>query len=81
MTKEEKANPELLEKQTSRITRIAQGAGVHGSDVRALLKQYKMLNEMLKSGASGLGDMSQGFSQKQLQKLAKKFGKMKKMRF
>ncbi|HKZ33684.1 MAG TPA: signal recognition particle receptor subunit alpha, partial [Candidatus Nanoarchaeia archaeon] len=74
MTKEEKANPELLEKQTSRITRIAQGAGVHGSDVRALLKQYKMLNEMLKSGASGLGDMSQGFSQKQLQKLAKKFG-------
>jgi len=81
MTKEEKANPELLEKQTSRITRIAQGAGVHGSDVRALLKQYKMLNEMLKSGASGLGDMSQGFSQKQLQKLAKKFGKVKRVRF
>ena len=79
MTREERENPELLEKQTSRIARIAQGAGVHGSDVRALLKQYKMLNEMLKSG-KGM-DMSQGMSQKQIQKLAKKFGKMKKMRF
>jgi len=79
MTKEEKENPELLEKQTSRIARIAQGAGVHGSDIRALLKQYKLLNEMLKSG-KGM-NMSQGFNQKQLQKLAKKFGKVKKMRF
>jgi len=79
MTKEERENPELLEKQTSRIARIAQGAGVHGSDVRALLKQYKMLNEMLKSG-KGM-DMSGGFNQKQIQKLAKKFGKVKKMRF
>jgi signal recognition particle subunit SRP54 len=77
MTKEEKSNPEILEKQTSRISRIAKGAGVHGSDVRALLKQYKMLNEMLNSG-KGM-DMSQGMSQKQMQKLAKKFGK--KMRF
>lgn len=79
MTKEERENPELLEKQTSRIARIAQGAGVHGSDIRALLKQYKLLNEMLKSG-KGM-DMSHGFDQKQLQKLAKKFGKVKKMRF
>ncbi|MEK6847995.1 MAG: signal recognition particle receptor subunit alpha [Nanoarchaeota archaeon] len=79
MTKEERENPELLEKQTSRISRIAQGAGVHGSDIRALLKQYKLLNEMLKSG-KGI-DMSQGISQKQMQKLAKKFGKVKKMRF
>ncbi|MDP3992176.1 MAG: signal recognition particle receptor subunit alpha [Candidatus Pacearchaeota archaeon] len=79
MTLEEQENPELLEKQTSRIARIAQGAGVHGSNVRALLKQYKMLNEMLKSG-KGM-DMSQGMNPKQLQKLAKKFGKMKKMRF
>lgn len=79
MTKEERENPELLEKQTSRISRIAQGAGVHGSDIRALLKQYKLLNEMLKSG-KGM-DMSQGISQKQMQKLAKKFGKVKKMRF
>ena len=79
MTPEEKSNPEILEKQTSRIARIAKGAGVHGSDIRSLLKQYKMLNEMINSG-KGM-DMSQGISQKQLQKLAKKFGKVKKMRF
>ena len=79
MTPEEKENPELLEKQTSRISRIAKGAGVHGSDIRSLLKQYKLLNDMLKSGAGDMGDMSHGLSQKQLQKFAKKFGK--KMRF
>ncbi len=78
MTNEEKENPELLEKQTSRMSRIAKGAGVNTSDVRSLLKQYKMLNEMLKSGV-GNGDMSQGMSQKQMMKFAKKFGK--KMRF
>ena len=77
MTKEEKENPELLEKQTSRISRVAKGAGVHNSDVRSLLKQYKLLSDMMKSG--GDVDMSQGLSQKQLQKLAKKFGK--KLRF
>ena len=84
MTLEERENPELLEKQTSRIARIAQGAGIHGSDVRALLKQYKLLNEMIKSGKGGLGgieNMSHGLDQKQLQKLAKKFGKAKGMRF
>jgi len=80
MTKEEKENPELLEKQTSRIARIAKGAGVHTSDVRSLLKQYKMLNEMIKSGMGEM-DMSQGMSQKQMMKLAKKFGKGKKLRF
>ncbi len=76
MTQEEVSNPEILEKQTSRISRVANGAGVHTSDVRSLLKQYKLLNDMLKSGT---GDLSQGISQKQLQKFAKKFGK--KMRF
>jgi len=82
MTPEEKNNPTLLEKQTSRIARVAQGAGVHTSDVRALLKQYKLLNEMVKSttGKGGL-DMSQGLDQRQMQKLAKKFGKVKKIRF
>jgi signal recognition particle subunit SRP54 len=78
MTQEEKENPEILEKQTSRIARIAKGAGVPTSDVRSLLKQYKILNEMIKAGTSGM-DMSQGMSQKQMMKFAKKFGK--KMRF
>ena len=81
MTPEEKANPEILEKQTSRISRIAKGAGVNNSDIRALLKQYKLLNEMMSSAGKGGMDMSQGLSQKQMQKLARKFGKMKKMRF
>ncbi len=76
MTPEEIDNPEILEKQTSRISRIAKGAGVHGSDIRALLKQYKMLNEMIKTGSSM--DLESGnLSQKQMMKLAKKFGKRK----
>jgi len=76
MTPSEKENPELLEKQTSRIARIAKGAGVHTSDVRSLLKQYDVLSSMIKDG---MGDMSGGLSQKQMQKMMKKFGK--KMRF
>lgn len=80
MTKEEKEAPEIFEKENSRIARIAQGAGVNNSDVRGLLKQYKMLKEMLKGGMENL-DMSKGISQKQLQKLMKKFGKKKMMRF
>lgn len=79
MTKDEKENPELLEKQTTRIRRIADGAGVNKSDVRALLKQYKMLSSFVKDSA-GI-DMESGMSQKQMQKLMKKFGKTKKMRF
>ncbi|MEX0920507.1 MAG: signal recognition particle receptor subunit alpha [Candidatus Pacearchaeota archaeon] len=78
MTPKEKEDPSILEKQTSRIQRIAKGSGAHTSEVRSLLKQYKLLNDMVKSGAGEM-DMSQGLSQKQMQKLAKKFGK--KMRF
>src|SRR3989338_5381827 len=79
MTKNEKENPEILEKQTSRIARIANGAGVNTSEVRSLLKQYKMLNEMIKS-SSGM-EMTEGgmLSQKQMQKLVKKFGKRMKI--
>ena len=76
MTKEERENPELLKKQTSRISRIAKGAGVSSGEIRSLLKQYDMMNEMLKS--RNLIDMEHGFSQKQMMKLAKKFGKFKK---
>ena len=80
MTPEEKENPELFEKQTSRISRVAKGAGVHNSDIRSLLKQYKMLQNMLKGGVEDM-DMSKGFSQKQMQKLIKKFSKKKIRRF
>ena len=80
MTEEEINNPELLEKQTTRLGRIAKGSGTTTTDIRQLLKQYKLLKEM----ATGTGDLqgidpSQGLSQKQMMKLAKKFGK--KMKF
>ena len=82
MTKEEKENPELLEKEHSRINRIAQGAGVNNSDIKSLLKQYKMLKEMMKSASSMDLESSDGaLSQKQMMKIAKKLGKVKKMRF
>ncbi len=76
MTQEEITNPEVIEKQTSRISRIAKGSGTTTTDIRQLIKQYKMLKEL----ASGAGDLSQidpsqGISQKQMMKLAKKFGK------
>ncbi len=79
MTLEEKENPEIIEKQTSRISRIAKGAGVNNSDVRSLLKQYKMLNEMIKTG----NPMEEGavMNQKQMMKLAKKFMKGGKLKF
>jgi signal recognition particle subunit SRP54 len=79
MTPEEKASPELLEEQTSRISRIAKGAGVHGSDVRSLLKQYNMLNEMIKENMNL--DLSQGMNQKQMMKMARKFMKGGKLKF
>jgi signal recognition particle subunit SRP54 len=73
MTLEERENPGLLKEQTSRISRIAKGSGVTGSEVRALLKQYDMLSSMIKD-SSGF-DPSQGMNPKQLQKMMRKFGK------
>ena len=80
MTEEEINNPEIIEKQTNRLNRIAKGSGTTTTDIRQLIKQFKLLKEM----TQGAGDMSnfnpsQGMSQKQMQKLAKKFGK--KMKF
>ncbi len=82
MTKDEIENPELLEKQTSRISRIAKGSGTSTNEIRQLIKQYKMIKEMA-SGAGSLGDISDPsqLSQKQMMKLAKKFGKKKMMKF
>jgi signal recognition particle subunit SRP54 len=76
MTKEEKEDPELLEKQTSRIQRIAKGAGITTSDVRTLIKQYRMIKEMIKS-QSGITEGK--LDNKTMVKLARKFGK--KMKF
>ena len=76
MTKEEKENPELLEKQTSRIQRIAKGAGITTSDVRMLIKQYRMIKDMIKS-QSGLEEGK--LDNKTMMKLARKFGKKMKL--
>lgn len=79
MTKQERDNPELFDKQPSRITRVANGAGVNKSNIKSLLKQYKMLSEMIKEQANF--DPSKPMDMKKMQKLMKKFGKVKKMKF
>jgi signal recognition particle subunit SRP54 len=80
MTDEEISNPEIIEKQTTRLGRIAKGSGTTTSEIRQMIKQYRLLKE-LASGSGDLADIdpSQGLNQKQMMKLAKKFGK--KMRF
>lgn len=76
MTPEEIENPEILEKQTTRIQRVSKGSGTTTSDIRMLIKQYKMIKEMIKS-QSGLEEGK--LDQRTMMKLAKKFGK--KMKF
>lgn len=78
MTEEERENPEILEKQTPRLSRIAKGSGTTTGEIRQLLKQYKMIKDLAK-GAGSLGDISDPsqMSQKDMMKLAKKFGKKK----
>jgi hypothetical protein len=79
MTKEEVETPEVLEKQTTRMARIAKGSGTTVSDIRALIKQYKLLKEMIGSTSGMSQNPEAAFDQKTMQKLARKFGK--KMRF
>jgi signal recognition particle subunit SRP54 len=83
MTKYEIENPEILEKQTSRISRISKGSGVKTSEIKELLTQYKMLKGFAKTEQDldieklQKGQIPKGVSRKQLMKLAKKYkGKM-----
>ena len=46
MTEEEMDDPKLI--KSTRITRIAKGAGVEAKDVRELLKQYNMSKKAVK---------------------------------
>jgi signal recognition particle subunit SRP54 len=75
MTEQEINEPEIIEKQTTRLGRIAKGSGTTTIDIRQLIKQYKMLKELTQGGEISDIDPSQGLSQKQMMKLAKKFGK------
>jgi signal recognition particle subunit SRP54 len=50
MTNKERENPDLI--RSSRITRIARGAGVEHKDVKELLKYYNMTKRMMKGFSS-----------------------------
>ena len=77
MTEEEIENPEVLEKQTARIARIAKGSGTTTTEIRALLKQYKLLKEMMKM--QNPEKMASGqIDKKMMQKIARQMkGKVK----
>ncbi|MBP7708342.1 signal recognition particle protein [Candidatus Pacearchaeota archaeon] len=78
MTKEEVENPILFDKQTSRIQRVSKGSGTTTGEIRELLKQYKMINELMKSQSSMEGLQSGQLDKKTMMKMAKKFrGKIK----
>lgn len=77
MTEEEVENPDVLEKQTSRISRIAKGSGTTTTEIRSLLKQYKLLKDMMYS--TDAEKLSSGeIDKKTMQKIAKQMkGKIK----
>jgi signal recognition particle subunit SRP54 len=50
MTKEEMENPQMI--KTSRVQRIARGAGCEGKDVKELLKYYNMSRKAIKGFTS-----------------------------
>ena len=77
MTPEEIENPEIFEKETSRFQRVAKGSGTSTSDIRMLIKQYKMLRDLAKSQEAMSGGM---LDQKTLMKMARKLGKKKMFR-
>jgi signal recognition particle subunit SRP54 len=51
MTKQEKENPKII--SGSRRKRISQGAGVDVSKINKLIKQFKMMSEMMKKMSQG----------------------------
>ena len=51
MTKQEKENPKII--SGSRKKRISQGAGVDVSKINKLLKQFKMMSDMMKKMSKG----------------------------
>jgi signal recognition particle GTPase len=76
MTKKEIENPELLETDPGRIGRIAKGSGTSNAEIKALLKQYALLKDMMKSQSSLEG---KPLDQKTMMKFAKKFSKKMKL--
>jgi len=77
MTKEEKENPEKI--SSGRIARIAKGSNVSTSDIRELIKQHKLMKDLVTGMPKGLDGMTPDqlgkLDQKTLRKLAKKLGR------
>jgi len=77
MTKEEKLNPDVLNR--SRIQRIAKGSGRKEADVRELIKSYKQMASVFKKfrklDEKSFQKKGGGFD---MQKLGQMFGKKKK---
>lgn len=78
MTKKEKLDPELL--NHSRIQRIAKGSGKKEEDVRELIKHYKRMKKMVKQ-MKKFSDPKQLQKKGAIDKLMKKFGKQKKVKY
>ena len=62
-TKKELEGPEIID--SSRIERISRGSGIHASEIRELLKQYRQSKKLVKMFKGSKGDIS---------KMMKKFG-------
>lgn len=75
MTPDERENPETL--NSNRIARISKGSNVPTNEIRELIKQHKMMKELITSSqAGGMSGLASGqVDKKTLQKLAKKFGR------
>lgn len=74
MTPYEKENPESL--NSSRITRISKGSNVPTSEIREMIKQYKVMKELITTQTAGMSSLASGqIDQKTLKKLAQKFGR------
>jgi signal recognition particle subunit SRP54 len=80
MTEEEIENPEVLDNQTGRIQRIAKGSGTSGADIRSLLKQYKLLKDMMGMQGAAEGLAEGKMDKKMMARIAKSM-KGSKMKF
>ncbi|MDO8538039.1 MAG: hypothetical protein Q7S21_04090, partial [archaeon] len=81
MTKQEKADPELLNK--NRILRVAKGAGTSEEEVRELLKQFKNMKNMFRKFKKLNDEKYLSKLQKKggMEQLLKGMGKTKKKKF
>ncbi|MEM4215151.1 MAG: signal recognition particle receptor subunit alpha [Candidatus Pacearchaeota archaeon] len=74
MTPYERENPEIL--NSSRIARISKGSNVPTNEIREMIKQYKLMKELITSQTASVSNLASGqIDQKTLRKLAQKLGR------